>query len=336
MLGNTNSYADYDSYAASKANVGLDNLSAAGQLMIDSQNGTISNCILEIPQNLKLTLENNVLTLKAGSILTIPASVYTTVTTTQDFTQDYTSYPDGRYVVATKSSGRDILERLIGNCVSGAGATTTAGFAFDTTANEIGYYLGTGTKAQTCTYPFCIVDVVGGVASFAKDSHGNDMIFNGIGFIGHHFFGFPNVKCLIPNGIDDKGLLKSTFHRANAVVIFEMSSYSKYMTIPFGDRWVDYTEVDTYADFLAQYPTALGNTRFYVKELNKTFVYAGGGIGILEQGRLPIAKYTYDGTTVTDFTIRQPYEGAADLLTKDIKEQIGDIDTILHNINSGS
>ena len=30
-----------------------------------------TNCILEIPQNIKMTLENNVLTLKAGSIITL-------------------------------------------------------------------------------------------------------------------------------------------------------------------------------------------------------------------------------------------------------------------------
>ena len=45
------------------ANTSLSNLSSDGQMVVDSQNGTISNCILEIPQNIKLELENNVLTL---------------------------------------------------------------------------------------------------------------------------------------------------------------------------------------------------------------------------------------------------------------------------------
>lgn len=300
-----------------KASTSLDNLTADGQMIIDSQNGTISNCILEIPQNIKVTLENNVLTLKAGSILTIPASVYTTVTTTQDFTHDYTGYSDGRYVVVTKASGRDILEKLIENCVSGAGATTTSGLAYDTTANEIGYYLADGTKTQICTYPFCIIDILNGVASFAKDSNGNDMIFNGAGFIGHHAFIYPNVKGLRAFGFNEDKTLKSQLQKTTALQLYELPN----------NRPETYLYLAPANDLVMGAPVAMGYPKYVAKE-NWCYCNTSSIASFL-----PIVSFATDSNRiVTDFAIRQPYQGARNLLTDDLYKQIGDVETLLATV----
>lgn len=73
-----------------------------------------TNCILEIPQNIKMTLENNVLTLKAGSILSRTGDTYSTITTTVDKTYTLpTNTSNGRYYVLCQS-GNGTIDGLRG------------------------------------------------------------------------------------------------------------------------------------------------------------------------------------------------------------------------------
>ena len=271
------------------ADQSLSNLSSAGQMIIDSQNGTISNCILEIPQNIKLTLENNVLTLKSGSVLTIPGSVYTTVTTTQDLTETFNL--NGTYLVCPKSNGTQILYRAFDNCVSGAGATTVGGYAFDTTAMTNGYYLSDGTLAQLCSYPICIIKVENGVASFAKDSNGNDMIFNGVCFVGSSIIVYPNVKGLIPNYKDSKGKLNNILCTMNSVAVYTMTANKSNLPL--------YVMYNSTIDYFT-YGTYLEDRNINIRA-NNNLVING-----YEFGRFTTDEYA----KITDFTIRQPVRTA--------------------------
>ena len=58
----------------------------------------------------------------------------------------------------------------------------------------------------------------------------------------------------------------------------------------------------------------------YVKDDNKYYQYISNVLGTHQY--LPIIYFTNTGTTITDFTIRQPYEGARNLLTDDIEEEV--------------
>lgn len=317
-----------------KASTALDNLSLAGQRIIDSANGTISNCILEIPQNIKLELSNNILRLKAGSVLTRTGSTYATETTATDLTYTITSsLGSGKFVIFGNSSGL-ATPRKINNIFSGNSSqypTTdlTSTTVYFNTDDKLLYKPNndlSGWNTWSSDYPFCVIDIdENNTASFAKDSNGRDMIFNGAGFIGHHAFVYPNVKSLIPNGFNSDGTLKSILVNTNALIIRELSNGStlgKCFTSDGVDRWNGYIEVETYDDFLTQRSSYIVNTRFYVKELNKTFVDAGGSIGIIEQPRTPLVYYSQSNNIVTDFTIRQPYQGARCLLTDEIKEEV--------------
>ena len=316
-----------------KASIALDNLSTSGQMIIDSANGTISNCILEIPQNIKVTLENNVLTLKSGSTVVNGTSTYQTATSTQDSSTTLTLV-QGRYLIFTRISDFPIIVYSLESCVSGntdsLAGTGIRHIWLDTTNKNVKLVFEDSSSAIR-TYPLCVIDVdSNGVASFAKDSNSNDMIFNGAGFIGHHAFVYPNVKALLPDKFNDDKSLKSESYISKSLIIEELVNYrglnNSSITIPAGDRWSAYREVNTYEDFLAQYPSAFSNTRFYVKNRNKIYVY-NTQYGVLENNSIVFAYYTYDGTTVTDFTIRQPYEGARCLLT----DEKADDSSVVHN-----
>lgn len=326
-LGGTHSskgWAEIAEQAASgvqnPANRDLSNLTNAGQMIIDSQNGTISNCILEIPQNLKLTLENNVLTLKAGSVLTRTGSIYATETTVNDLTYTFqSSLGDGRFVILGNGSGLG-TPRKINNVYSGnssqyptTGLTSTT--VYFNTDDKLIYRPNNDFSAWNTwavDYPLCVIDVVNGVASFAKDSHGNDIIFNGVGFVGHHAFVYPNVKVLTSNGFQDNKTLASKKGTVSSLQIIELSS---------GDSIVDITDAGSCSRRKAYKEVSVLDTTTGVQYLipeNKTYLYNGSTYSFRTE--TPIISYVYNGTTVTDFTIRQPYEGVTSLITNEISE----------------
>lgn len=315
-----------------KASTSLDNLSADGQMIIDSQNGTISNCVLEIPQNLKLELSNNVLTLKAGSTVVLTnRSVYTTTTTTQDYSITFLSSADnGRYWATF--SGSSLVATWLKINTTGSGTSLPADNSqyslFFLISDGIGRYYNWNANTNSWkywnndgSYPLCVIEVTNGVASFAKDSNGNNMIFNGAGFIGHHAFVYPNVKALIPNRRDSQGKLMSTKVTLNSLLIYEMTSNTNSVTINGTSSGATrrYYEVDNLNTSLQGFQ--------YVKSENVDYFWNGSEY--VARKEVKIVDFTIAGTTVTDFTIRQPYQGARNLLTDDLYKQIGDVETLL-------
>ena len=193
-----------------KASTSLDNLSSAGQMIIDSQNGTISNCILDIPQDIKLELNNGTLTLKSGSIVTYPNG--TQVQTTSDLTTTNTA----NYRMLVFFTGTQIITRLIS--VSSSGSTNVnAGVAwnswYDTTNNIMRVYGADGTTEQQCALPLAIINTTNGAISSI------DQVFNGFGYIGSSLFVLPGVKHLYAQGLNSDGTLKSELHTVNSLII---------------------------------------------------------------------------------------------------------------------
>ena len=293
----------YDGYATSKANVGLDNLNATGQMVIDSQNGTISNCILEIPQNIKLTLENNVLTLKSGSVLVKTGSTYSTLTITEDKTHDYSSQADGKYVVfAGRSSGNLSYTQNITKIGSGntlPADDTDYKWFYLTTDNLVYYYSSQNVWADRgLTYPICIIDISSGVASFAKDSNGNDMIFNGACFVGSNVVVYPFIKCLIPNGYNSDGTLDNILYTTSSLSV-------TYNSLSVPERNTIWIQSD---GTLAR----VASTAYIFKD-NQWY-----------SGTSPryVCKLSDLTGNIDGMTIRQPYEGARDLLTDDKQDDV--------------
>ena len=163
----------------------------------------ITNCITQIPQDINLTLSSGTLTLKSGSKVYVPTSANTFDVLNIDVDKTFTNLStDGTFMFCTGSNGA-LIGRYLSNCVSGAGATTASGFAYNTTTNQVRDFSGTGADyGYNCSLPICIITVSGGVPSI-------DQVFNGMGYIGSTFFVLPGVKGLCSDGFNADGTIKN-------------------------------------------------------------------------------------------------------------------------------
>lgn len=169
---------------------------------------TITNCITEIPQDIKLELADGVLTLKAGSKVYVPNGdgVFDVITTSSDLTLTYTGpTPSGNAAVFYKS-GVLGLEN-INYTTSGSVAPTGSGIWYDTTNNLVKRYESGSMVESNLSFPICLItygtNYSGGVGSI-------NQVFNGFGYIGSTVFVLPGVKWLAPNGRNADGTLKNT------------------------------------------------------------------------------------------------------------------------------
>lgn len=188
-----------------KANANMDNLTGAGK-NISNWSTNVSNCITEIPQDIKLELSSGTLTLKAGSKAYRPngAGVFTPLTAAADRT--VTSTTNGTYMLCSWGMSSIYLVP-IANCFSGTTQPSSfsgTGIWYDTTNNVIkATYDGGSTWDGTLVFPMAIITVSDGAISSI------DQIFNGFGYIGCCVFTLPGVNGLYPNGRNTDGALKS-------------------------------------------------------------------------------------------------------------------------------
>lgn len=316
-LGGTHSakvWAEIAEAAASgvqnPANRDLSNLTTAGQMIIDSQNSTISNCILEIPQDINLELSSGTLTLKSGSKVYRPNGVdqFASLSLAADKTLTYTT--NGTYWVVVQISGN--LSRCLANATSGSTApeSPTAGTLwYDTTNNYCKRY--DGSSWINVSFPIASITVSDGAISSI------DKVFNGAGYIGHHAFVLPGVKGLAPNGKNTDGTLKSSSYNQTVLSVAEIKAnihaIGTATSLSACIAWGYYSEVDNIIGH-----TFLPGERVYEKQTNKLYAFNADTVRIL----MPVVLCSSNGTTVTKFDILQPYEGVRNLLTDDLEEQI--------------
>lgn len=214
----------------------------------------ISNCITEIPQNIKLELNNGVLTLKAGSKVYVPngSGVFDTITTTNDLTITYSN--SDTLLVFLRKDGNGLSYGSVDSCVSGhtdSLAGTTYHNWYDTTNNVIHRYTSdASTPNHDCSLPLCIVTSSNGTISNI------DQVFNGFGYIGSTIFALPGVKVLIPDGRNADGTLKSIESTVGQVVT--QTTIATFTDMPFvvnsnGIQWIRYLGKFTSPPAVQQY-----------------------------------------------------------------------------------
>ena len=211
----------------------------------------ITNCITEIPQNIKLELNNGTLTLKAGSKVYVPngAGVFNTVTIANDLT--VTASSNGKTLICVQSNGSGLVPRISTKCVSGTTRSLTDTYMlwYDTANNVVNNYSSNSTTpAHTVSLPIAITTVSNGAFSSI------DQVFNGFGYIGSTVFALPGVRGLIPNGRNEDGTFKNNS-------VFNYSSV-KTITPGDGDRIIVLSKNSVYFD------TPLKNAYKYDKQVN--------------------------------------------------------------------
>lgn len=168
-------------------------------------NTKVSNCITEIPQDIKLELNDGTLTLKEGSKVYVPngAGVFNAITTTSNLNIGPTS-GSGKVLLTINSTETFGSVCPINKCVSGAGVTPIDwGLVYDTTTNIITRYAGGSIVYSNSSFPLAVCSQTNGKITSI------DQVFNGFGYIGSTVFALPGVKGLIPNGRNADGSLKN-------------------------------------------------------------------------------------------------------------------------------
>ena len=187
-------------------------------LLIEDFKDNITNCITEIPQDIKLELNDSTLTLKAGSKVYIPngSNTFDVYTSTTDFESGDISGIDRDYLFFVNPSKTGLSGCAAMYCYSGTTepATPSLGnFWYDTTNNSIKRWDGT-SWVSGFSLPFCIISA--GATNI-------NQVFNGFGYIGSTIFALPGVKGLIPNGRNADGTLKNTTYTTTSVGVGTVS-----------------------------------------------------------------------------------------------------------------
>lgn len=169
-----------------------------------------TNCITEIPQDIKLELNNGVITLKAGSKVYIPngVGIFEEKITTSDFS--FVGDTNRNCLLCNSADPNWPLFDLPPEYYySGTTAPTVFAYGiyacwYDTTNNVIKTTADAGvTWIPGASFPLCkATETANGFTSI-------DQVFNGFGYIGSTIFALPGVKGLISNGRNDDGTLKN-------------------------------------------------------------------------------------------------------------------------------
>ena len=211
----------------------------------------VTNCITEIPQDIKVELSNGALVVKAGSKLYVPtgSGTFDTFTTVNDIT--HVAWGGNSSAIAfIKPSNNTITVRLLSQTFSGSSAPSGDAYMawYDTTNHVIKLTSdGGSTWLDGYAFPVCIATADG--AGFVSI----DRVFNGLGYIGSTVFALPGVKGLVPSGRNADGTLKGTAFTVSSVLTETTSSSGTNdlflkadSIVQVGTGVINYDAVDNY------------------------------------------------------------------------------------------
>lgn len=225
----------------------------SGNVEISGLNRNISNCITEIPQDIKLELNDGTVTLKAGSKVWIPygtSDVYN-IGDTDSFGNTVVdkSFSDGKFFYAIKTSvdaitsANDIYTYTVvynpktkvidywgrDGTTSSDGYSDFDGMHYNTSENNIRIVYNDGEiYGNSFSLPICVVSKN---TTSATGFTFIDQVFNGFGYIGSMIFALPGVKGLMPNGKNEDGSLKNDVFEITSIQLVSRTSDNKYYMI---------------------------------------------------------------------------------------------------------
>lgn len=187
----------------------------------------VTNCITEIPQDIKLELNEGTLTLKAGSKVYIPngknadgSLKFDEVVIPSDKTTTRAKNRQETYVYHT-TNGDFNMWRYVFSGDTAPTLTDNYALWYDTANNLVKHTSDKGaTWISCCSLPICLA------TSNTTQITSIDQVFNGFGYIGSTVFALPGVKGLIPNGRNADGTLRNIEYTTQNVLLYT-----------FGQNW---------------------------------------------------------------------------------------------------
>lgn len=187
----------------------------------------ITNCILQVPQNIKLTLNGNQLTLASGSTYYVPNGVgkFNAVTTSTDIT--YTPRSNGTRLLLMNSAGTNMDAPSITSCYSQESQPSgTSIYWWDLTNNLVKAITSSGINSGI-SLPIALLTVDGDNVTIEK-------VFNGVGFMDRTVFVLPGLQVVIPNGRNEDGTLNNTIVNHATVKVHTTRHSQRYFAVSIG------------------------------------------------------------------------------------------------------
>lgn len=270
----------------------------------------ITNCITEIPQDIKLEYNtDHTITLKSGSKLWVPNgkdtngnNLFKQRTITSDVTYTYI-YAVQCFLLHHPE--QENFSLYTAQCYSGNTAPTIPSSAgsgviwYDTNTNYIKWSNDRGaTWIYTEDISFPIALATGGDQTTITNFASLDQTFNGFGFIGKSTFIFPGLKFLQPNGRDDKGKLNFNEVVNQNVKIGELAESSSESSV-----WTyfnDFTPSKYYRNSITHFeqdymPTPPYNTATWYDTVSNYIYYTNDkGATWIKSAFCPLFKYSFN------------------------------------------
>ncbi len=268
----------------------------------------ITNCITKIPQDIILDLTGNVLTLKAGSKIYYPNGfdgtnrIFGNFTLTNDLVLSLgsSSWTNEPHTIIVLNDGTISYGYAFQDVFSGDNApTTTSQHAlwYDTGNNIVRRTTDSGTTWSNVPYslPVCVAINTGGHCDSISE------FFNGIGYIGGHFFRLPGLSGLAPNGKAANGTYINEEWTIDEVMIDAMvGSAGKYdllagsanMRVQSDAAWFVQNSRPTVSTSSAGWYDTLSNKIYYTDDQGATWT---------QQLVTLLGNCTNDATRVTKF-----------------------------------
>ena len=209
--------------AVVSANSSANSAELSKQYANDKINQThITNCITEIPQDIKLELNNGTLILKAGSKLYVPSGrdgdnnlKFAEYIVSTD--RVYTSPITMEATLVMFITGNGGFTGVSANVVFSGNTPPVSGVLYKTDDNIISFYSNNSLGWSNGSFPIAVIKTSSG-GTIASVKH----IFNGFGYIGSTVFALPGVKGLIPNGRNTDGSLNNIEFIINNITLQSM------------------------------------------------------------------------------------------------------------------
>lgn len=264
----------------------------------------ITNCITEIPQDIKLELANGVLTLKAGSKVYVPngAGVFDIETVNVDI--PFSLSTNNTYMLF-KQQGQNAIDYVPVTrtlCDPNIGIPDGYGdyaVAYNTEPNSCGLYENDGKSNYNLirneSLPICVFTVSNGTISSI------DHVFNGFGYIGSTVFALPGVKGLIPDGRNADGSLKNIEVAVNNVAINDTRQRGNDTgTLSIAGKISSWDTASLFTDY---YPAPATGSWWLVYDTKKNVYFqSDDGGAYFEVRRTPFGNWRKEGNKITNFT----------------------------------
>lgn len=279
------------------------------EIGIDGLYGKITNCLLEVPQRIKLELNNGTLTLKAGSQVIVPNGFEADGTTPKfdyvgiesDISQTLSgSVSDIHFVCFLGSSGSPIGWRILpSSCYSGSTVPTQSGnmLWYDTSTNLIKYYQNNVFQTDGFSFPIALCTRTSGAYTSI------DQTFNGLGYIGSTVWVDKGVKGLIPNGRNKDGTFNNIEYITDKVYTHNVLADNKYVSVFVYNHGAI---ADAYPMVISSTPPTQNYTLYYKEQANELWS-SGNGSPV----RIPAFVICNINMTlsngITSFNPKQPF-----------------------------